>query len=55
MDESKPNNISKQIVFDAYKQVKANRGSAGIDGVDDINKPKNIWEFYSGFILQYCL
>lgn len=34
MKESKPYNISKQAVLEAYKLVKANKGSAGIDGVD---------------------
>lgn len=32
MRESKPYKISKQVVWSAYKRVKANRGSAGIDG-----------------------
>ncbi len=32
MKESKPYKISKQVVWSAYKRVKANRGSAGIDG-----------------------
>jgi len=32
MVTDKPYNISKQTVFEAYKRVKANRGSAGIDG-----------------------
>ena len=27
----KPFNISKQVVYEAYKRVKANRGSAGVD------------------------
>ena len=31
MKESKPYNISKQVVMNAFKRVKANRGSAGID------------------------
>jgi group II intron reverse transcriptase/maturase len=34
MKESKPYDISKQVVMEAYKKVKANRGSAGIDGKD---------------------
>ena len=32
MDSAKPFCISKREVFEAYKQVKANRGSAGADG-----------------------
>lgn len=31
MSKTKPFNISKQVVWDAYKRVKANKGSAGID------------------------
>jgi len=33
MENSKPYKISKQIVWIAYKKVKANKGSAGIDGM----------------------
>ncbi len=32
MAEAKPYAIPKQIVWDAYKKVKANRGAAGVDG-----------------------
>ena len=32
MTEAKPYAISKQLVWDAYKKVKANRGAAGVDG-----------------------
>ena len=32
MSEAKPYVISKQIVWDAYRKVKANRGAAGVDG-----------------------
>lgn len=34
MKDSKPYKISKQVVMTAYKRVKANRGSAGVDGQD---------------------
>lgn len=34
MNNSKPYEISKQVVLDAYKSVKRNKGSAGIDEVD---------------------
>jgi len=32
MTKAKPYVISKQVVWDAYKKVKANRGAAGVDG-----------------------
>ena len=32
MDETKPFEISKNVVMEAYKRVKANKGTAGIDG-----------------------
>lgn len=31
MSKAKPYGISKQVVWDAYKRVKANRGAAGVD------------------------
>ena len=33
MSEAKPFDISKQLVWAAYRRVKANRGAAGVDGV----------------------
>jgi hypothetical protein len=32
MSKAKPFDISKKVVFEAFKQVKANKGSAGVDG-----------------------
>ena len=32
MSEAKPYVIPKQLVWEAYQRVKANRGSAGVDG-----------------------
>ena len=32
MGKAKPYEISKQVVWEAYKRVKANRGAAGVDG-----------------------
>lgn len=41
MSESKQYEIPKRMVVEAYKRVKANKGSAGIDGIDfDIFKKK---------------
>ena len=33
MSEAKPYDISKQLVWEAYQRVKANRGAAGVDSV----------------------
>jgi retron-type reverse transcriptase len=32
LSKAKPFSISKQVVWDAFKRVKANRGAAGVDG-----------------------
>jgi len=32
MNKTKPFDISKKVVMEAYEQVKANKGTAGIDG-----------------------
>ena len=32
MDKTKPFGIAKREVWEAYKQVKGNRGAAGVDG-----------------------
>ena len=32
MPEAKPYDIPKQLVWDAYQRVRANRGAAGVDG-----------------------
>lgn len=33
MNEAKPFSISKWLVWEAYREVKANKGTAGVDGV----------------------
>ncbi len=42
MIESKPYEIPKMAILDAYKRVKANRGNAGIDSVDFVEFDKNL-------------
>lgn len=42
MKEAKSFEISKQLVWEAYKKVKANRGSAGIDEVSIADFDKNL-------------
>ena len=34
MQEAKPFQIDKRIIFEAFKKVKFNRGSSGIDGIE---------------------
>ncbi len=40
MMKAKPFTISKYLVFNAYKQVRSNKGSGGVDGVslEEFNK-----------------
>src|ERR1700760_3006431 len=40
MDRAKPYCIDKRDVWEAYKQVKANRGAAGVDGqsIEDFDR-----------------
>ena len=42
VDKAKPFDISKQVVYEAWKQVKANRASAGIDEMTIENFEKNL-------------
>ena len=42
MTEAKPYEIPKQIVWDAYKKVKANRGAAGVDGQSLVDFEKDL-------------
>ena len=34
--------ISKQVVWEAYKRVKANKGAAGVDGIDSQEFEENL-------------
>ena len=51
MNEAKPFEIDKRLVYEAYKKVKANRGSSGIDGVEmkayDENMSKNLYKLWN--------
>ena len=51
MNEAKPFEIDKRDVYEAYKRVKVNKGSAGIDGIDmktyDANVGKNLYKLWN--------
>jgi group II intron reverse transcriptase/maturase len=51
MEETKPFTISKEAVFEAYKQVKANRGTYGIDGQSitafEENLERNLYKIWN--------
>jgi group II intron reverse transcriptase/maturase len=51
MDRAKPFRISKREVWEAYKQVKANRGAAGVDGqsIKDFDRDlsKNLYRIWN--------
>lgn len=51
MKKSKPYRISKQIVLTAFQKVKANRGSAGIDGLElkefEANLKDNLYKIWN--------
>ena len=51
MDKAKPFNIPKRLVWDAYKLVKANKGSAGVDqqSIDDFEQDltKNLYKIWN--------
>ena len=51
MSETKPFSISKRVVWDAYKRVKANKGAAGIDDESiadfEINLKGNLYKIWN--------
>ena len=51
MRQAKPFMISKEQVWEAYKRVKANKGSAGIDGESlsdfEANLSKNLYKLWN--------
>lgn len=51
MDKAKPFNIPKRLVWDAFKLVKANRGTPGVDqeSIDDFeqNLTKNLYKLWN--------
>lgn len=52
MDKPKPFKISKELVWEAYKQVKANKGGSGVDheSLDAFDKQmsKNLYKIWNG-------
>ena len=51
MNHAKPFCIPKQVVWDAYKRVKANKGSAGVDEESvqafEVNRAKNLYKLWN--------
>ncbi|WP_232445151.1 hypothetical protein [Burkholderia ubonensis] len=51
MKSAKPYNIAKRTVWEAYRQVKANRGAAGIDDETiaefEQNLSKNLYKLWN--------
>lgn len=48
---AKPFSISKQVVWEAYKEIKANKGAAGVDGMSlekfEENLKKNLYKIWN--------
>lgn len=51
MKETKPFDISKRLIWEAYKRVKSNRGASGVDqqsiGEFDQNRDKNLYKIWN--------
>ena len=51
MSQTKSFNITKRQVWEAYKKVRANKGGAGIDGVDfekfEANLENNLYKIWN--------
>lgn len=51
MNKTKPFEISKKVVMEAYEQIKANKGTAGIDGVSvekfEENLKNNLYKLWN--------
>lgn len=51
MNAAKPFEIDKRLIYEAYKKVKSNRGSAGIDGISmekfDKDLPNNLYRLWN--------
>ena len=51
MSKAKPYSISKRVVFEAYKRVKANKGAAGVDEESitdfEINLKDNLYRIWN--------
>lgn len=51
MNEAKPFEIDKRLVYEAFKKVKSNKGSAGIDGIGmttyEQNVGKNLYKLWN--------
>ena len=51
MDEAKPFDVKKRLVYEGWKDVKSNKGSAGIDGIGveeyERKLPKNLYKLWN--------
>jgi len=50
LTKTKPFSISKQVVLESYRRVKANRGAAGVDGQSikdfEVNLKDNLYKIW---------